>query len=116
MTAPEPPADREPIRVHTLLLHTLLFVATFISVTTGYVLFTVPLYGVETMTQALSAIVTTPSLFSAGLPFSGALLAILLAHEMGHYLTARHLGVSQSLPFFIPAPGTFFGTFGAKFM
>jgi membrane-associated protease RseP (regulator of RpoE activity) len=45
-----------------------------------------------------------------------ALLAILLAHEMGHYLTARHYGVDVTLPFFIPfpVPGmSLVGTLGA---
>ncbi len=53
-----------------------------------------------------------PALLLQSLPFALTFMAILLAHEMGHFLTARHHGVSQSLPFFIPAP-TIFGTFGA---
>jgi membrane-associated protease RseP (regulator of RpoE activity) len=48
-----------------------------------------------------------------GLPFAASLLAILAAHEFGHYLTARHLGSSTSLPYFIPMPFGPFGTFGA---
>ena len=51
-----------------------------------------------------------------GLSFSLPLMAILLAHEMGHYVTARRNGVNTSLPYFIPAPlpSVFFiGTFGA---
>ena len=47
-----------------------------------------------------------------GIPFSAALLGILLAHEMGHYLTSRYYGVSASLPYFIPVP-TLAGTMGA---
>ncbi len=47
-----------------------------------------------------------------GLPFSAALLSILLAHEMGHYLTSRAHKVQASLPYFIPMP-TFIGTMGA---
>ncbi len=39
-------------------------------------------------------------------------MAILLAHEMGHYLTCRYYGISASLPYFIPAP-TIVGTMGA---
>ena len=44
--------------------------------------------------------------------FALALMAILLAHEMGHYLVARHHGFRLSLPYFIPFPAAF-GTFGA---
>lgn len=47
-----------------------------------------------------------------GLPFAGSLLAILLAHEMGHWVVARRHGVDASLPFFLPAPFGV-GTFGA---
>ena len=47
-----------------------------------------------------------------GVPFSLSILSILLAHEMGHYITARINKVDVSLPFFIPAP-TLFGTLGA---
>jgi membrane-associated protease RseP (regulator of RpoE activity) len=44
------------------------------------------------------------------------LLSILVAHEMGHYLTARYHGVDATLPFFIPfpVPGiSLVGTLGA---
>jgi membrane-associated protease RseP (regulator of RpoE activity) len=42
-------------------------------------------------------------------------MAILLSHEMGHYLTARNHHVDTTLPYFIPAPPLPFitGTFGA---
>lgn len=50
-----------------------------------------------------------------GIPFSLTLMAILLTHEMGHYITSRYYGVRASLPYFIPAPPIIFmiGTFGA---
>jgi membrane-associated protease RseP (regulator of RpoE activity) len=47
-----------------------------------------------------------------GLPYSIALLTILFAHEMGHYMTCRYYGIDVSLPYFLPAP-TLIGTFGA---
>jgi membrane-associated protease RseP (regulator of RpoE activity) len=50
----------------------------------------------------------------AGLAFAGTLLAILLSHEMGHYVFARIHRIDTSLPYVIPAPPGFgFGTFGA---
>jgi len=53
-----------------------------------------------------------PSYLLAGLPFSLTLLTILLAHEFGHFLTARYYLVDATLPFFIPFP-TLIGTLGA---
>ena len=43
-----------------------------------------------------------PSRLLLGVPFSAALLIILLSHEMGHYLLCRYYGVRATLPFFIP--------------
>ena len=40
-------------------------------------------------------------------------MAILLSHEMGHYLTARYYRVKASLPYFIPFPFSIIGTMGA---
>jgi membrane-associated protease RseP (regulator of RpoE activity) len=53
-----------------------------------------------------------PLLITTGIPFSFSLLAILFAHEMGHYITSRLYRVDVTLPYFIPAP-TLFGTLGA---
>lgn len=53
-----------------------------------------------------------PSALLAGLPFSMTLLAILLAHELGHYVACRFYRIDASLPYFLPAP-TLIGTFGA---
>ena len=52
-----------------------------------------------------------PSTLLDGFPFSLTLLAILLAHEFGHYLAAMFHRVDASLPYFLPSP--FLGTFGA---
>ncbi len=45
--------------------------------------------------------------------FALALMGILLAHEMAHYVVARRHGFELSLPDFIPVPFVAFGTFGA---
>ena len=57
-------------------------------------------------------VIHQPSRLLLGVPFSLALMGILLAHEMGHYLYCRRYGVQATLPFFIPAP-TLIGTLGA---
>ena len=49
-----------------------------------------------------------------GWPFAVPVLAILVAHESGHYIAARIHGVPASLPYFIPMPRLSpFGTMGA---
>jgi Zn-dependent protease len=53
-----------------------------------------------------------PSRLLLGIPFSLTLMFILLAHEMGHYLYARHYRVYATLPFFVPFP-SLIGTLGA---
>jgi membrane-associated protease RseP (regulator of RpoE activity) len=54
----------------------------------------------------------SPRLLLRGVPFSLALMSILLVHELGHYLYCRRYQVRATLPFFIPAP-TLIGTLGA---
>ncbi|MDB4975683.1 MAG: hypothetical protein JWN48_4024 [Myxococcaceae bacterium] len=53
-----------------------------------------------------------PALLS-GYSFALPLMAILLAHELGHYFAARIHHVDTSLPYFIPMPFALIGTFGA---
>jgi membrane-associated protease RseP (regulator of RpoE activity) len=48
----------------------------------------------------------------AGCTYSVPLILILLAHELGHYITCRRWSVSATLPFFGPSP-TLLGTIGA---
>lgn len=59
----------------------------------------------------------TNNLFGQALPlalvYSASLLGILGAHEFGHYLAGRYHKIKVSLPYFIPFPGGFLGTFGA---
>lgn len=67
-----------------------------------------------TILQILKYAVLHPFFLAQGLLFSGSLLAILTAHEFGHYLFCRYYGVDATLPFFIPQPPLLIpGTFGA---
>jgi membrane-associated protease RseP (regulator of RpoE activity) len=50
---------------------------------------------------------------AAGLSYSLPVLAILTAHEFGHYFACRYYNVDATLPYFIPAPVVLTGTFGA---
>ena len=51
--------------------------------------------------------------FIQGAWFSLTLLAILSAHEFGHYFACRYYGVDATLPYFLPAPLALTGTVGA---
>jgi membrane-associated protease RseP (regulator of RpoE activity) len=61
----------------------------------------------------LGEILRSPSVLLRGLPFSLAIMTILLSHEMGHYLTCRYYGIDATLPYFIPVPLPPVGTMGA---
>ena len=50
---------------------------------------------------------------SHGVWYSGTLLLILGAHEMGHYLLCRFHQVDATLPYFLPVPLPLTGTLGA---
>ena len=65
----------------------------------------VPLFPVQWLWES-------PRQLLLGLPFSLAIMGILLSHELGHYFYCRHYGVRATLPYFIPAP-TLIGTLGA---
>lgn len=56
----------------------------------------------------------TPWLLLHGLWYSAAILAILGAHEFGHYFACRYYRVDASLPYFLPLPPPLItGTLGA---
>jgi len=62
--------------------------------------------------RAFTLIYRQPLALAAGLPFALTLLAILLAHELGHFFACRHHDIHSGYPFFIPFP-TLIGTLGA---
>ncbi len=77
-------------------VHALLFFITMVTTT---------LAGAQERKSLLGTILS-------GLPFSLTIMGILLSHEMGHYLAARHFKVKATLPYFIPFP-SIIGTMGA---
>jgi membrane-associated protease RseP (regulator of RpoE activity) len=62
------------------------------------------------LSQTISSLLSNLKL---GIPFAISLLAILLAHEFGHYLAGRYHRTAVTLPYFIPFPLSLFGTMGA---
>ncbi|MBA3531961.1 MAG: site-2 protease family protein [Ardenticatenales bacterium] len=72
------------------------------------------LFVLTILTTVLTGFLQSGS-FIDGVMFSATLLSILLAHELGHFLASRRLGVAVSYPFFIPLPPglSVLGTMGA---
>jgi membrane-associated protease RseP (regulator of RpoE activity) len=100
-----PPPDPE-VRRQPILRHLLLFAATLFSTT---------LVGANHYASFLGASATAATswdLYRNGLWYSAAVLGILLAHEMGHYVACRYYRIDASLPYFLPAP-LLAGTLGA---
>src|SRR6266849_4697072 len=74
----------------------------------------IPWYYITGVGSLIRQALSHPAVLVPGLEFSASLLAILTAHEFGHYLFCRHYGVDATLPFFVPQPpGLLPGTFGA---
>lgn len=90
--------------------HLLLFVATFLTTTAvGALHWT----GFQSDFGAKTVAAPAAVLALKGLWYSVTLLAILGAHEFGHYLACRYHGVSATLPYFLPIPLPLTGTAGA---
>ena len=98
-------------------LHVLLFLATlyFTSAAGGFHYLSYLLASGETIPDDVSLLrlLISPGFLATGLWYSLTLLAILGAHEFGHYLFCRRYNIDASLPYFIPAPVPLTGTLGA---
>ena len=105
------PASPRPLRVTR---HVVLFILTFITTTLAGAFFYAS-YASEL--GNVSPTLSLPTLLAHGLWYSGSVLAILGAHEFGHYFACRYYGVDASLPYFIPLwlplPVPMPGTLGA---
>jgi len=92
-------------------LNVILFLVTCLSTMFVGVFLMADFRGIE-LDVAYGLLKAQPSTLLTGLPFSLAIMSILFAHEMGHYLTCRYYGIDASLPYFIPFPNPV-GTMGA---
>jgi len=99
---------------HRYWLHAFLLLATVVTTTfvggLHYISF-ISDFGARAV--PLSAGGLLPYVWPHGLWYSGTLLLILGAHEMGHYLACRYHQVDATLPYFMPAPLPLTGTIGA---
>ena len=90
------PASPRPLPVRR---HVVLFILTFVTTTLAGTFFYAS-YASELGTASPSLSLTT--LLLHGMWYSGSVLAILGAHEFGHYFACRYYGVDASLPYFLP--------------
>jgi membrane-associated protease RseP (regulator of RpoE activity) len=100
-------AEREPARRYAIYLG--LFLLTALSTTWmgGY-----HYLGFRLDYSNAPIATTTTQFLLGGLWYSVSILAILGAHEFGHYFACRYYGVNASLPYFLPVP-LLTGTLGA---
>jgi len=94
------------------LLPAILFLASFCTTTFAGVIWYAGFAGSP---PGFLDLLTDPSYLIGGLSFSVSILVILIAHELGHYLTCVRYGIRATLPHLIPVPPPVspFGTFGA---
>ena len=100
------------------VLHAALFLATLVTTTFAGAVLTGAIPDANPLDLFTGDYPLSPGLaraWATGLVFSIPLLAILLCHEMGHYVAARWYQLDVSPPYFIPVPlfPTFIGTMGA---
>jgi membrane-associated protease RseP (regulator of RpoE activity) len=102
--APRPPLD--PVRSRLpLLLYALTALTTFAAGSVGW---QPVLLGVD---EGITSEVALH--WRRGLVYMAAVMAVLSAHEAGHWVAARLHGIRATLPFFIPMPLLLTGTLGA---
>jgi len=109
---------RLPFPTQRLWLHLLLLLLTLTTTTVMGARFSqnldrgLPAFSADRDLFPYMEMLRHPQDLSRGLPFSLTLLAILLSHELGHFVYARRYRVQASLPYVLPAP-TLSGTAGA---
>lgn len=99
-------------RLKTALLHSALFIVTFITTTMAGAFWTSSATFLDD--NGINWNYSWQD-FQTGLPYSITFLLILTVHEFGHYFTAMRHRVGATLPYYIPFPPLpfFLGTLGA---
>jgi membrane-associated protease RseP (regulator of RpoE activity) len=103
--SPVPPRPPRPSRWH-LILFLLTVVTTMLAGAEHFASFQID-FG------SRAPDLSTTRFLLNGLWYSASILAILGAHEFGHYYACRLYRVEASLPYFLPAPLPLTGTLGA---
>lgn len=98
--APAPPGWTTPV---------LLFLATMLTTS----LVGAEMHGLDPLGAFDRGVVAGLTTLAAGWDFALPLMAILLSHELGHYVAGRLHRVDISPPYFIPMPLSLLGTMGA---
>jgi Zn-dependent protease len=109
ITAPEPatlPVEHERRRT-TLLGRILAPVAVLIGVIVKFGAFTLKFFGIFLAVGGYALI--------WGFPFAVGFVLLILAHELGHYVEARRLGLHPQLPVFIPFLGAYVALRNTRF-
>lgn len=92
----------------------LLFILTVFSVLTAGVYYTLGgVYNGPASPDLADLLPYIGASLGGGIAFTVSILAILVAHEFGHYLAGRYHRTHVTLPYFIPFPFSTFGTMGA---
>jgi membrane-associated protease RseP (regulator of RpoE activity) len=102
--SPRPVRARSPLRLQALL-YILTAATTFAA---GVVGWQPMLFGID---DTLGTEIGPH--WQRGLLYMAAVMAVLTAHEAGHFIAARIHGIPATLPFFMPVPVLLTGTLGA---
>ncbi len=103
-----PTLQRRPRRPFPASVNLACFLLTIVTTLIAGVVLTLD----DISSRTIWDVALSPSLWTLGFSYSLSLIAILGAHEMGHFVACRIYGIEATWPFFIPAP-PIIGTFGA---
>ena len=106
---PPPPPPPRPRFQHRYRTHIILFLLTLVTMAFRGDLLII----VELLIRRIPLPISPWDVFVGGLSYALPMLAILGAHEFGHYFYCRRHNVDATLPYFLPVPLPLTGTIGA---